>query len=325
MPEPNVNNSPGTITFAAAEFRVTEGGIWTNRPALERKDGAKGRVTARVYNSSSSSPGRAIRNSDYRVANNTTTSQLLIWEDGEYGMRFPEIEPMEDMIVEGPESVFLQVRNITGGAVAGEITSAALIIGDNDSFIPEHRWEGTALQWQRPDGTWAPAIDLKGEPGEPGEPGPQGLQGLQGPQGTIGLQGEPGQPGPKGDKGDKGDPGAPGVPGNSGLPCLELTREITFDGNTLLYQVSTPDVKSERYKVIAATCHQSGTSNNWVVTPGGYANGTPPIAGNPGQVQTVDASHFTLAAGSSAVQIILKQGAFNPGAKLRFEILVWYR
>lgn len=33
---------------------------------------------------------------------------------------------------------------------------------------PDHQWEGTALKFEKPDGTWGSAVDLKGEKGEPG-------------------------------------------------------------------------------------------------------------------------------------------------------------
>lgn len=33
---------------------------------------------------------------------------------------------------------------------------------------PEHRWDGTKLQFQKPDGKWGAKVDLKGKPGAPG-------------------------------------------------------------------------------------------------------------------------------------------------------------
>lgn len=34
--------------------------------------------------------------------------------------------------------------------------------------MPKHRWRGTELQFERPDGDWGEAVDLKGEPGRDG-------------------------------------------------------------------------------------------------------------------------------------------------------------
>lgn len=34
--------------------------------------------------------------------------------------------------------------------------------------MPKHRWRGTELQFERPDGEWGEAVNLKGEPGRDG-------------------------------------------------------------------------------------------------------------------------------------------------------------
>lgn len=34
-----------------------------------------------------------------------------------------------------------------------------------DGKAPDHKWEGTKLRFQRPDGTWGDAVELKGQPG----------------------------------------------------------------------------------------------------------------------------------------------------------------
>ena len=36
---------------------------------------------------------------------------------------------------------------------------------------PEHRWQGTALQFEEPDGGWGPLVDLKGPKGDAGAAG----------------------------------------------------------------------------------------------------------------------------------------------------------
>ena len=50
-----------------------------------------------------------------------------------------------------------------------------------------HKWIGTKLQLENPDGTFDSGVDLKGskgEKGDTGERGPQGIQGVQGPAGN---------------------------------------------------------------------------------------------------------------------------------------------
>lgn len=63
---------------------------------------------------------------------------------------------------------------------------------------PKHRWSGTTLAFENPDGTWSNATDLKG---------PQGVQGPEGPIGPQGIQGPVGQQGPRGEIGPRGPAG----------------------------------------------------------------------------------------------------------------------
>lgn len=91
--------------------------------------------------------------------------------------------------------------------------------------MPDHQWEGTSVQFQKPDGTWGNLTELKGEKGDKGdkgEPGPaNGPKGdkpahqwsgksvsFENPDGTWGeavdLQGPKGDPGEQGEKGDPG-------------------------------------------------------------------------------------------------------------------------
>lgn len=50
-----------------------------------------------------------------------------------------------------------------------------------------HKWQGTILKLENPDGTFETGVDLrglKGDKGDVGERGPQGIQGVQGPAGN---------------------------------------------------------------------------------------------------------------------------------------------
>ena len=61
--------------------------------------------------------------------------------------------------------------------------------------MPSHQWDGTALRFERPDGTWGDYVDLEGPRGAPGEPGRGGPGGV-----VIQQVGEGGVT--DGDKGD---------------------------------------------------------------------------------------------------------------------------
>jgi uncharacterized protein YjbI with pentapeptide repeats len=78
----------------------------------------------------------------------------------------------------------------TDGAAGGQwvVTTAA------ESIDPTlaHRWEGTQLTLQNPDGTWAVGVNLRGPQGDTGSRGTQGVQGITGPTGPRGPQGAPG-------------------------------------------------------------------------------------------------------------------------------------
>lgn len=97
--------------------------------------------------------------------------------------------------------------------------------------MPEHRWDGTKLQFENPDGNWGQAVDLQGPAGPPGAvgfigggssgngsgaQGPQGPQGDTGPQGSVGPQGATGAQGAQGANGIDGDDGAQGPQGAAG-------------------------------------------------------------------------------------------------------------
>ena len=63
---------------------------------------------------------------------------------------------------------------------------------------PEHKWAGTKLAFQNPDGSWADPVNLIGAQGVQGPEGPIGKQGIQGPVGPQGPAGPQGVAGPKG-------------------------------------------------------------------------------------------------------------------------------
>ena len=62
--------------------------------------------------------------------------------------------------------------------------------------MPAHKWNGTKLSFQGPDGEYGAEVDLVGPQGPQGEQGIQGIQGVKGDTGAQGPQGDPGPQGP---------------------------------------------------------------------------------------------------------------------------------
>jgi hypothetical protein len=54
---------------------------------------------------------------------------------------------------------------------------------------PDHKWDGTRLRFEKPDGSWGEWVDLLGPRGERGYPGSPGAPGPRGPQGPPGEGG----------------------------------------------------------------------------------------------------------------------------------------
>jgi hypothetical protein len=51
---------------------------------------------------------------------------------------------------------------------------------------PAHEWQGTALRFENPDGSWGQFVDLKGEKGDKGDKGDRGEKGEKGDKGDTG-------------------------------------------------------------------------------------------------------------------------------------------
>jgi hypothetical protein len=104
---------------------------------------------------------------------------------------------------------------------------------------PAHEWEGTALRFENPDGTWGDPVDLKGQTGDPGLAGPEGPEGPVGPEGPQGLQGIPGEQGATGATGPHGPQGEQGPPGEIPQELLDRIAALETQVGTLTTQVNT--------------------------------------------------------------------------------------
>ena len=107
---------------------------------------------------------------------------------------------------------------------------------------PAHRWNGTKLQFDNPDGTAGEFVDLQGPQGVQGEQGPIGPRGETGPEGPTGPAG------PQGPKGDKGDTTVINAFSNVSVGGTTLSADSPADTLTLAAGTGitlTPDAESD--------------------------------------------------------------------------------
>ena len=111
---------------------------------------------------------------------------------------------------------------------------------------PAHRWNGTKLQFDNPDGTAGEFVDLQGPQGVQGEQGPIGPQGETGPEGPTGPTG------PQGPKGDKGDTTVINTFSNVSVGGTTLSADSPADTLTLAEGTGitlTPNAESDSVTV----------------------------------------------------------------------------
>ena len=111
---------------------------------------------------------------------------------------------------------------------------------------PAHRWNGTKLQFDNPDGTAGEFVDLQGPQGVQGEQGPIGPQGEPGPEGPTGPTG------PQGPKGDKGDTTVINAFSNVSVGGTTLSADSPADTLTLAAGTGitlTPNAESDTVTV----------------------------------------------------------------------------
>ncbi|MDB6027342.1 MAG: hypothetical protein JWM68_3565, partial [Verrucomicrobiales bacterium] len=118
-----INQPPvqGMIQFSAATYTVSEGGGSLNF-VVTRTGGSSGTVTVEL----ASADGTATANADY-----TPVLSTLTFLDGETS-KTNSLAVLEDVIVEGSQTVLLTLRNATGGAILGT-SNATVTITDNES------------------------------------------------------------------------------------------------------------------------------------------------------------------------------------------------
>ncbi|WP_198939267.1 Calx-beta domain-containing protein, partial [Motiliproteus sp. MSK22-1] len=141
---------PGTIQFVSSEASVNEA-AGTVSIQVSRSDGSTGAATVNV----SSVAGSATADVDY-----TSVSSLLSWADGESGEKTVEISVLDDLLIEGSETINLELSDVTGASL-GTPTTATVTISDDDevstlqiSSIPDNVAEG--------DGSFTVSVSREG-------------------------------------------------------------------------------------------------------------------------------------------------------------------
>ncbi len=142
----------GTIQFTSATYSVQEKSSPRNLAVgVSRTGGSTGAVSVEV---ASISGGSATEGSDY-----TAVSQTLSWENGDAQDKSFDVSIAGDTLAEGPETVLLQLDNLTGGALAGTVMSTAVTIQDR----PVDAWRSSYFGPEADSARAQPAADFDGD------------------------------------------------------------------------------------------------------------------------------------------------------------------
>ena len=114
---------PGTLQFSSATYNVNENGS-SATITITRTGGSAGSVGAHFATSN----GTATAGSDY-----TAVTQTVLFANGDATNKTVTIPILDDMLVEGNETVNLTLSSPTGGATLGSPATAVLTIIDNDA------------------------------------------------------------------------------------------------------------------------------------------------------------------------------------------------
>lgn len=128
------SSSPaGTIRFDPSDYTFQEGAlplalsILPNQIFVTRTGGSTGAVSVTVVVTG----GTATPKQDYTMA----ASTVLTWGPGETGPRGVIIDVVNDDLLEGKETVLLELTAVTGGAILGSPKQATVTIEDDETAI----------------------------------------------------------------------------------------------------------------------------------------------------------------------------------------------
>jgi len=123
----SAGSTAGTFNFASNGLFTTLESAGSRTITINRDDGSTGAASVRARTILG---GSATADSDY-----TVVDTIVPFINGQTSATF-DIPILQDTEVEGAESVFLSLSDPTGGAQLGGLSSATLLIGDDDSTAP---------------------------------------------------------------------------------------------------------------------------------------------------------------------------------------------
>ncbi|HEX7136015.1 MAG TPA: TIGR03118 family protein [Iamia sp.] len=127
---PTTSSATSLIQFATDDFAISEGSTGIN-VTVTRSGDVSGPATVRYATWDQSQPGHASQKSDYETA-----AGLLVFEEGQTSRTF-RVLPVNDLFVEGNETIDLMISNPTGpGLGIGTPNTSTLTIVDNDAVAP---------------------------------------------------------------------------------------------------------------------------------------------------------------------------------------------
>jgi glucose/arabinose dehydrogenase len=140
---------PGTLELTSAAFEAAEGAGAVN-VSVRRVEGEDGPVGV-TY---ATTAGTATAGTDY-----TEAFGALSWADGEDGIKTFQIPILDDLGVEGDETLQVTLSAPTGGATLGSPTTATVTLRDDDTLPPPCAADAETLCLQggrfRVTATWA--------------------------------------------------------------------------------------------------------------------------------------------------------------------------
>jgi hypothetical protein len=118
-----VGTQSGVLRLSAADYSVNEGDGYVTI-TVTRTGGSAGTVSVDY----ATTDDTAIAGSDYSEAQGT-----LNWDDGDAEAKTFPVTLIDDVLIEGNETLIISLGNVQGGAALGVPDTAVLTITDNDS------------------------------------------------------------------------------------------------------------------------------------------------------------------------------------------------
>jgi len=124
----------GTLRFEPDTYKFMEGIyplalLAPNLILVNRVGGSAGDVSVMIVITG----GTATQGVDYRLPiPGPVGGALLSWKDGETGLKSVTVDILDDVLTEGRETILLELKNATGGAIIGSPKDATVTIDDDD-------------------------------------------------------------------------------------------------------------------------------------------------------------------------------------------------